>query len=78
MGKTLVYGVAGCFLATMLAVYLNKTASNFLLLLLMPMWGLVLGISTGRVASSRIEEPQPVEEEKPKEVVLYSAKKKKK
>lgn len=76
MERTTIYGVVGCFLATAFSVYLNKFQSNTVLLILIPMWGLVIGIAVARVVNSREEVNISVPRKKTKEIVLYSKKKK--
>lgn len=53
MEKDLLYASAGTFGATLFSVFLVNYNPNPMLLVLLPMWGLVFGISLAKVAGMK-------------------------
>ncbi len=53
MDKVISFATGGCFLGTLIAFYLNNYQANPFLLFLLPMWGMVLGISLARAVKPK-------------------------
>lgn len=49
MERNLLYAAIGCFAGTLFSMFLIQYNQEPILLILLPMWGLVLGISIARV-----------------------------
>ncbi len=49
MDRHLLFGTIGCFAGTFFSMLLTKYNTNPILLVLLPMWGLVFGVSFARV-----------------------------
>ena len=49
MNRPLMYTIAGGFIGTILSLFLSNYRTNPFLLFLIPMWGMVLGVSLARV-----------------------------
>jgi xanthosine utilization system XapX-like protein len=60
MDRKLLYAVAGCFVGTLASIFLNDYKPDPFLLFLLPLWGLILGVSIARV----IDMYNPPEESK--------------
>lgn len=56
MEKSLVYGSLGCFVGTLISLFVIRFNPQPVLLVLLPMWGLVMGVSISRVVSSKEKE----------------------
>ena len=76
MERVSIYALVGCFVATLISLFLNSHQENKVILILLPMWGLVLGIAVARVVNSGEKTIEEKPKRKPKEIVLYSRKKK--
>jgi hypothetical protein len=50
MERNLAFGATGCFAATLISIFLIEYKPNPLIPVLLPMWGLVLGVAIARVA----------------------------
>ena len=53
MQRNLSFGAIGTFAATILAILLIRYKPNPVLLIILPMWGLVIGVAVARVVSSK-------------------------
>ena len=53
MDKNLLFGAGGCFVGTILALFLIKYNPKPILLVILPMWGLVLGASISRTVPEK-------------------------
>ena len=51
MDRNVIYGAIGCFVGTMLSMYIVKYNPHAFLLIVLPMWGLVMGISVARTVN---------------------------
>ena len=51
----LFYGSLGCFIATLLAMFLIKYNPNPILLVLLPLWGLIFGVALANVIARSSE-----------------------
>ena len=49
MEKNLIYGTTGCFVGTLIGLFAVKYNPQPIILVLLPMWGLVMGVSIARV-----------------------------
>lgn len=52
MDKNLSYGTAGCFAGTILAFIAIMYNPNPVLVVILPMWGMIMGVSISRVVKS--------------------------
>ena len=52
MSKAIIYSAIGCFVGTILALVLAQSNFTFFLLLL-PMWGFVIGVTIANVVSKK-------------------------
>jgi ascorbate-specific PTS system EIIC-type component UlaA len=49
MDTSVTYGTAGCFIGTILSMLIIKYNPNPFILVILPMWGLVMGIAVAKV-----------------------------
>ena len=67
MDRTFLYGVMGLFSATLFSLFLRNYQPNPFLLILLPMWGLIMGVAIARVvARSAVGDQGEVED-----IILY-------
>ena len=58
MDRTAVFGFLGCVIATLISMYYIQFRTNGFFLILIPMWGLVMGVAVGRVVDVYDEKPK--------------------
>ena len=58
MDRNVIYGAVGCFVGTILSMYIIKYNPHTFLLIVLPMWGLVMGISIARTVNVYSEKPK--------------------
>jgi xanthosine utilization system XapX-like protein len=53
MDEHVIYGASGCFIGTLVSLILIQFNPQPILLILLPMWGLLMGISISRVLPTK-------------------------
>lgn len=53
MNEQVIYGASGCFIGTLISLILIQFNPQPILLILLPMWGLVMGIAIFRVLPTK-------------------------
>ena len=66
MERIFLFTAGGCFVGTMVSLFLNQYNPSPFLLFLLPMWGMVLGVSIARVVNL-YKEPEEVKITRPRE-----------